>query len=108
MATSLYRKSSRCGEKPVGRGVWDSATGGAPNRTPWLLQIEEERCRSAPGMQLTLTLLDGFLGLFAVLTANGKGQRSQALFSNFLAALEAVAVGALLKTCERVVDLVEG
>src|SRR6476660_3375773 len=97
MATSLYRKSSCSGKIAGGEGGAGSATGGAQNRTPWLSEIEEERCRSAPGVQLTLTLLDGFLGLFAVLTADGKRQRPETLFSDFLAALEAVAVSALLE-----------
>src|SRR5438105_10394344 len=58
-------------------------------------------------MQLTLTLLDGFLGLFAVLTANRERQRPETLFSDFLGTLEAVAVRALLEAGERVVDLIE-
>src|SRR5207237_5996925 len=90
-----------------GGGGTGSATGGAQNRTPWLLQIEEERCRSAPGVQLTLTLLDGFLGLFAVLTADGERQRPQALLGDFVAALEAIAVGALLQAGQRIVDFAE-
>src|SRR5712671_2425821 len=85
-----------------------SATGGAPNR--WdagCLHVQEQRTRAAPGVELTLALLGGFARLFAVLAANGEGERPQTLLGDFLATVEAVAVAALFETDQRVVDLVQ-
>ena len=53
--------------------------------------------RAAPGVELTLALLGDLPGLFAVLAADRERQRPQALLGDFLAALEAVAVVALLE-----------
>ena len=58
-------------------------------------------------VELPLPLLGVLPGLLAVLAADGERQRTKALFRDLLAAVEAVAVIALLETHERVVDLVE-
>ena len=47
--------------------------------------------------QLTLALLGVLPGLFAVLAADREGQRAQPLLGDFLTAVEAVAVVALLE-----------
>ena len=62
---------------------------------------------AAPRGELTLALLGDLARLFAVLAADRERQRPQPLLGDFLAALEAVAVVALLEPRERVVDLVE-
>src|SRR6185437_15498490 len=56
---------------------------------------------------LTLTLLVGLARLFAFLAPDREGKRAQALLGNFLAALKAVAVGALLEPRERIHDFAE-
>ena len=54
-----------------------------------------------------LALLGRFPRLFAILAANRERQRPQPRLGDFLAALEAVAVGAFVQPPERLVDLVE-
>src|SRR5262245_45298742 len=86
-----------------------SATGGAP-RSCWVagcLTVHEQAGRAAPRGKLTLPLLGDLAGLFAVLAPHREGQRAEPLLGDLLAALEAVAVRALLEPRERVVDLVE-
>src|SRR5439155_22655709 len=83
------------------------ATGGAPRLGRRILHVEEERRGAAPGRHLPLALLGDFARLFAVLAANGEGQRPQALLGDLFAALETIAVIALFQTRQRVIDLVE-
>src|SRR5215470_12681751 len=94
-----------CREPLVGRYM-GSATGGAP----WdagCLHVEEERRGTTPAGNLPLALFGNFAGLFAVLAAYREWQRTQPLFSDLFATLEAVTVIALLEPRERIVDLVE-
>src|SRR6195256_5615377 len=91
--------------KPVG-GV-----GLPPRRSPEslgtpVLHVEEEGARSA-ARQLTLALLRVLPRLLAILATNREWQRAETLFGDLLAAVEAVAVVALLQTRQRVGDLVE-
>src|SRR5207237_9852677 len=69
--------------------------------------VEEERGRPALAREHALALLGGLARLFAVLAANRERQRTQPRLGDFVAALEAVAVGPFLQTTERLVDLVE-
>src|SRR5438105_5574278 len=98
--------SSRNEKSPVGRA--GLRTGGALVKGPRLLHVEEERGGTATGGKLALPLLGDLLCLFAILAAHRKRQRAQAFLGDFLAALEAVAVIALLEPRERVDDLVQG
>ena len=67
-----------------------------PHRTPECLHVEEERGRTATS-GLTLALLGNLPGLFAVLAAHREGEGAQPLLGDLFAALEAVAVIALLE-----------
>src|SRR4051812_13917707 len=95
----------------VGDARWGrlgSATGGAPSCPGRrMLHVEEERARSASCLQLSLPLFGVLPRFFAVLATDREGQRPQSLLRNLLAAVEAVAVGALLEANECVVDLVQ-
>src|SRR5438034_6299186 len=97
--------ANSCLTSPVGEGT-GSATGGA-HWTPGSLHIEEERRRPAALRQQPLPLLGVLLGLLAVLAPDGEGEGPEALLGDFLAAVEAVAVVALLEPRECVVDLVQ-
>src|SRR5215831_4957815 len=79
----------------------------SPEQDAGSLHIEEERAGPATGRYLTLALFRVLLGLLAVLAADGKGKCLQTLLCDFLAALEAVAVSALLQSRQRVVDPAE-
>src|SRR5438034_3423999 len=83
-----------------------SATGGAPMDAGFL-HVEEERRGAAALRQLALALFGDLPGLFTVLAAHGEGERAQPLLGDLFAAVEAVAVVALLEPPQRVVDLVE-
>src|SRR5260221_11793899 len=72
-----------------------------------ILHVEEQRRGAAPRRLLALALLGELPRLFAVFAAHGKWQRPEPLFRDLLAALEAIAVIALLEANERVVDLVQ-
>src|SRR5436190_12142366 len=94
----------------------DWVAGGEGSRAPppaepvsdaGILHVEEERRGAAALRVHPLPLLGDFARLFAVLAADGEGQGAQALLGDFLAAVEAVAVIALLEAAERVVDLVQ-
>src|SRR5476649_2775121 len=104
MATSFQQKKG-C--------RWGRLSGLRHRRSPWsfwdagLLHVEEERARSAARRQLTLALLGVLSRLLAVLATHREGQRAQPLLRDFVSAVEAVAVGALLETRERVRDLAE-
>src|SRR5437899_6175326 len=111
--------SADCGAKSEIRNP-QSKNGGRPvesdglrhRRSPesWdagCLHVHEEGAAAAAGVELTLTLLGVLPGFFAILAADGEGQRPQALLADLLAALEAVPVGALLEAPEGVVDLVQ-
>ena len=65
-------------------------------RTPEL-DVEEERRAAAARRELPLALFGGFPRLFAFLAADRERQGPQALLGDFLAALEAVTVGALIE-----------
>src|SRR4029453_16323290 len=56
---------------------------------------------------MSLTLFGDFLGLLAVLAADGERQSTESLFGDFLAALEAISVVAVLEARQRVFYLVE-
>src|SRR6476661_222558 len=75
--------------------------------TPDVLHVDEERRRAAAGGHLALTLLGNFARLLALLAPHRERQGAQPLLSDFVAALEAIAVVALLQARERVVDLVQ-
>src|SRR5437588_8799088 len=62
--------------------------------------IHEQTGCAAAGGELTLAPLGDFASLLAVLAADREGQRAQTLLGDFLAALEAVAVGVLLEADE--------
>src|SRR5712691_238360 len=87
----------------AGGGDVGSATGGAPQQDAGCLHVEEERGGAAPLRVLTLALLGDLLGLFAVLAAHRERQGPQTLLRDLFAALEAVAVGALLEAHQGVV-----
>src|SRR6266849_5939045 len=72
-----------------------------------LLHVHEQAAGATPRGELTLALLGDLAGLFAILAPHRERQRAQPLLGDLLAALEAVAIGALLQARERVVDLVE-
>src|SRR5207249_6835245 len=72
-----------------------------------ILHIHEERRGAAARGVLPLALLRVLPGFFAILAANRERQRPQPLLADFLAAVEAVAVGAVLEARERVDDLIE-
>src|SRR6186997_2138352 len=72
------------------------------------LHVEEQRRSTPPGVRLALAHLDVLAPLLAVLAADRERKSAQTLFADFLAALEAVAVIALLEPDDRVVNLVEG
>src|SRR5215510_11513032 len=80
----------------------------SPVQDAGFLHVEEARRGPTAGGQVTLTLFGVLPGLFTVLAAHCKGKGPQTLFSDFLAALEAVAVCALLQARERVVHPAEG
>src|SRR2546430_13593243 len=97
--------ANSCLTSPVGRN------GLRHRRSPLdagLLHVEEERRPAAALRQQPLPLLGVLLGLLAVLAADGEGEGPEALLGDFLAAVEAVAVVALLEPGERVVYLVQG
>src|SRR5712691_1622779 len=95
-----------CLEGPVGEGI-GLRHRRSPHWTPGYLHVEEERCGAAALRHLALALFGDLPGLLAVLAAHREGQRAQPLLSDLFAAVEAVAVVALLEPRERVVDLVE-
>ena len=69
--------------------------------------VEEQRARAALAREHPLALLGGFTRLFTILAPNREWQRAQARVGDFLAALEAIAVGSLVQPPKRFVDLVE-
>src|SRR5690349_19556154 len=129
MATSFYQKSGRAGrlsqpgldemrslDGPRESCLGEKAAPVGRNRAPppaepprWDagLHVEEQRARAPTGRLLTLTALGVLTRLLAILAADGEGQRAETLLGDFLTAIEAVAVVALLEPMKRVVDLVE-
>src|SRR4051812_48558393 len=92
---------------PVGEG-WAPPPAEPRNfGSPASLDVEEQRRGAAPSGKLPLTVLGILAGLFAILAADRERQRAEALLANLFAAIEAVAVIALLEAEQRVVDLVE-
>src|SRR4029079_9749724 len=90
---------------PVGSNK-GSATGGAP-RDAGILHVEEQGRRAAAGGHLPLALLGVLARLLAVLAANRDRQRSHPFLGDLFAALEAIAIVAVLETTQRIVNLVE-
>src|SRR5215470_9169213 len=72
-----------------------------------VLDVEEQRRGTAPGVGLALTPLDVLATLLAVLASDGEGQRAQPLLGDFVAAFEAVAVVTMLEARNGVLDLGE-
>src|SRR4051795_6481683 len=71
------------------------------------LHVDEQRGGAAALRHQAVALLLDLTRLFAVLAADRERQRAQALLTDFLTALEAVAVGALFEAMQRFVDPVE-
>src|SRR5687768_8680061 len=89
------------------RAACRAALGLPSSRNGSVRHIEEE-CSPATLLRLhAFPLFRRFPRLFAILAANRERQGPQTRFGDFLAALEAVAVGALFEPPERFVDLVE-
>jgi hypothetical protein len=77
-------------------------------RRPRLVgHVEEESRRPTALRHDALALLGRFPRLFAVLAANRERQRPQARLGDLVAALEAIAVGALVEAAQSRIDLVE-
>src|SRR5262245_12415352 len=72
-----------------------------------MLHVEKQGSGAAPRRQLTLALLSDLTRFLAVLATDGEGQGPQPLLGDFLTAVEAVAVIALLEARKGVVHLVE-
>src|ERR1700694_3675029 len=87
--------------------VWAPPPAEPPNAGRQILHVEEERAGAASGRQLALAPLGNLARLFAILAADGERQSPQPLLGDFRAALETVAVIALLEARQRVVDLRE-
>src|SRR3954470_13833233 len=115
IATDARRKSNG---RPAGRLVYVGLTrerraGGEwapPPADPQRRRrshVEEQRRRTAASRPLALALFGNLTRLLTILAADSEGQRAKALLGDFLAALEAVAVVALLEADQGVVDLVE-
>src|SRR5688500_14383316 len=90
-------------------GNWDLAVGigdwgfrrRLSRRVRLIRHVEEERARSALLRQRALTLFGGLARLFAVLAADRERQGPQPCLRNLLAALETVAVRALVEPMQR-------
>src|ERR1700674_5591790 len=85
-------------------GGMGSATGGALLQDAGCLHVQEERGGASPVRELAFTLLGNLPRLLAVLAADRERQRAEPLFRDLFAALEAVAVLALLQARQRVGD----
>ena len=96
MRLAISSQHSNCCRGAAGGERQGSATGGAPSGRR-ILHVEEQRRCAAPRRQLALALLGVLARFLAVLAADRERQRAQALLGDFLAALEAVAVVALLE-----------
>ena len=80
-------------------------------RSPWVAgcyMSKKSDEGTAARRHLALTLLGHFCALPRSLATDRERQRTKALLGNFLTALEAVAVIALLEAHQRVVDLCSG
>src|SRR4029079_9166140 len=100
------RRSGRPGRRPAAPRL--ARTYGAQiTRFGSSLHVDKEGRRTAPLSHQAVALLLDLARLLAVLAAHRERQRAQALLADFLAALEAVAVGALFQAAQRLVDLVE-
>src|SRR5881397_3808778 len=91
--------------RPVGReGLRHRRS---PLKDAGYLHVEKEGRRAAPLGQLPLALFGNLLRFLTILTPNRERQRAESLFGDFLAALEAVPVVAVLEPRQGVVYLVE-
>src|ERR1051326_7094868 len=71
-----------------------------------LVQVDQEA--GGPTLRLlTFATFRNFAGFLAVLAADGKRQRAEPALGNLVAALEAIAVGALFETRQRFLNLVQ-
>src|SRR6185312_4132405 len=74
---------------------------------PSALHVDEERGRTPALLHLPLALLGHFAGFLTVLAPDREGKRTQSALADLFAALEAIAVGALLEPSQRFVDLAQ-
>src|SRR5262245_2058274 len=72
-----------------------------------ILHVEEKRAGPPASGELTLPLLGVLPSFLAILAPDRERQGTKPLLRNFLAAIEAVSVVALLEPHQRVVDFVE-